>query len=114
MLTHKQVLYIDYMLQNPNALDADAHRDLKIAKKTIAAWHKQEEFQAAYEKALKKQWASYAKEAQKVMHELLYTGRADVALNAAKYILSSNGYDAKQEVDVTANGIKIEIDYGNS
>ena len=68
---------------------------------------------AEAEEQQKKQWKDAVTRAQKKLIELTESPRDDVALNAVKYILSSNGYDAPTKIEADVDGsMEITIDYG--
>lgn len=114
MLTRKQLQFIDYMVEHPTALDVDAHNDLGIAKKTISAWKRDDEFCEAYNQALRKVWQSYVPEALKKMKELMNCGRSDIEYKAAQYLMDTNGFKATDKVEVsTDKPLSINIDYGD-
>ena len=112
-LTKKQRLYIDYSLANPGLSDAKIAEACDISTKQICYWHKNPEFEAEIDKALKEQWAGYVKQAQEVMQNLMLNAtKEEVQLNAAKYIMDSNGWKPtdKVEVDANINTIKVTIE----
>lgn len=94
----------------PDLNDTQIAETIGVSKVTVCKWKKNEEFQEALDKELKKQWKDAVTRAQKKLIELTESPRDDVALNAVKYILSSNGYDAPQKIEADVNEKVIKVD----
>lgn len=104
-LTKKMQDFINYSLSHPRLSERQICEAVDVTQKSLCQWKKNPDFVEAFDEALRKNWASYAKEASSVIHELLYSEKQDVALKAATYLMDSCGFKATDKVELSATDI---------
>ena len=108
-LTAKQLSIIEFMVTHPTMTKAEIAREFSITPAAITNFCKDALFSAELEKRLREEWKSSVGKAQQRMRELLDASDSRVRLDAAKYILSSCGYTAPVDVNVSSTEIKIVV-----
>ena len=105
-LNKKMLEAINIMVQEPNLSGVKIAERLGVHYRTIHNYMNSPIFQEKLEEELKKEWKDARRIAQKRMIEKAENGN----MRALEYILSSNGYQAPQQIEVNQNTIKVTIE----
>ena len=105
-LSNKHLSMIEWLICHPAAFQSDLAKEFNLNQASASAIYRSPCFQEELDKRLKEQWAEARKIAQDTMIGLATNGDRQ----AAAYILDSNGYGAKQEIELNNKLIKVSID----
>ena len=109
-LTKKQKAYIEASLANPTMSDAKIGELIDTSATQICKWNANPEFKAEVDARIKEQWADAVKLAKERIIDIAINGQETNSFNAAKFIMQTNGFSEKQQVDInTDTGININV-----
>ena len=97
MLNNKQLNCIDLMITTDKK-QKEIAKQISVAESTIIDWKKDAEFKEELETQTRKYFKELARQAQKVMRELLKDKNSSVRFQASKDILDRAGYKPIEQV----------------